>query len=90
VSDLPPDASRIMNVVGERWPNMLTIEPSDVGMTRTSEAARFLRVIHELCDEGLLSYEALVSDHLGPRVIDASLTARGMRVLAESVRCQTR
>ena len=83
---LTPSASNIMKVLEAGWPDLMTIEPSDVGMTEKSQAVIFVRVVQGLCDEGLLTYEALIADRFGPRVIGATLTARGRSVLSENLK----
>jgi hypothetical protein len=86
VSALTHNASNILKILEASWPNLMTIEPCDVGMTDKSQEVSFVRIVQGLCDEGLLSYEAIIADRLGPRVIDATLTARGRFILAESLR----
>jgi hypothetical protein len=86
VSALNPSASNIMKVLEAGWPNLMTIKPADVGMAEKSQAVNFVRVIQGLCDEGLLTYEALIADRFGPRVIDATLTARGRLALSENLK----
>ena len=83
---LTPSASNIMKVLEAGWPNLMTIKPCDVGMAEKSQAVIFVRVVQRLCDEGLLTYEALVADRFGPRVIDATLTARGRSILSENLK----
>lgn len=81
MSPSTPFASRILSIVGRNWPTFLTLKPSDVGVSGDADVILFLQAVQNLCDEGLLSYEALVVDELGVRILEAGLTTRGRRLV---------
>jgi len=56
--------------------------PAQVGINRGDE---FLEVVRELTDSGLLSYEALISDIQGPRIMGAAITTRGRALFAATM-----
>jgi hypothetical protein len=71
------DVMAIVRALWLQWPQIASLGPRDLGPHASLEALQFLRAVQAMCDEGLLSYEALIIDATGPRIISASLTSRG-------------
>ena len=55
----------------------MTVDPLALEILAELGARNFAQAVQELCDDGLLSYEALVTDSDGPRALGAYLTRRG-------------
>jgi hypothetical protein len=70
-------SDRLLHVLNSCCPATLTVDPDTLGIPGELDARDFVRAVQELCDEGLLSYEALVTDSEGPRALGAYLTRRG-------------
>jgi hypothetical protein len=77
MSDHRGATKQLLHVLNACWPATLTVDPDTLGMGGELGARDFLRAVQELCDDGLLSYEALVTDSQGPRALGAYLTRRG-------------
>jgi len=77
-----PDARAIVDALWSSWPVVSTLRPADVGMADTPERAiGFIKTVQQLSDAGFVSYEAFVVGMAGPRVVEATLTARGRALL---------
>src|SRR5688500_13125856 len=76
--------SRLLKFLYDAWPDTATMQPIRIGLSDEDGDIAFLRAVQDLCDHGLIGYEALVRDAQGPRVIDASITTRGRAILNRS------
>lgn len=71
-------ANDLMRVLFAAWPAVATVTLDDLqAIGSTHDMREFLGAIEALNDDGMLCFEALVVGTAGPRLIDASLTARG-------------
>lgn len=67
------------------WPGTATLSPIGLGLGATLDRHHaFIATVQELCDRGLLAYEALLIGISGPEVRDAALTARGRAMLQDT------
>ena len=79
VTDLPEFGTLVLRHLLRRWPETVNVIPVQFGINRGGD---FLEVVHALTDSGLLSYEALISDGQGPRIVGAAITPRGRALVA--------
>ncbi len=77
MSDQGRATRRLLDVLNASWPDSKTIGPESVGLSGDEGPQNFIVALHALCDDGILSYEALVSDEAGTRAMGAYLTTRG-------------
>ncbi len=76
------DARTVVDALWTRWPIVVTLRPADVGMDETADRLiDFIKTIQQLCDAGLVTFEAFTVGPGGPQAIDAALTARGRALL---------
>lgn len=81
---MPAARASLLRLLWKKWPETATILPSHVDLHGAEGVIAFLGAIQELCDEGLLSYEALICDPHGPRALQASVTSRGRACMADA------
>jgi len=72
----------LLQHLSRRWPEVVTLEPRQIGLTGVEDARAFLKAIRELSEEGLLSYELLLADAQRPRAQGASITPRGRATIS--------
>lgn len=72
----------LVQLLRESWPVPCSVTPATLGIGTGPGARRaFLDAVLYMSDHGLLSYEALVVCNGDPRIIEATLTARGRIML---------
>lgn len=75
----------ITSALQQSWPGSSTLSPIGLGLGSTLDRHHaFIATVQELCDRGLLAYEALLIGISGPEVRDAALTARGRAMLQDT------
>lgn len=81
----PRCVAAIASTLQHCWPGSATLNPMGLGLGTTLDRHHaFIATIQELCDRGLLAYEALLIGVSGPEVRDAALTARGRALLQDN------
>ncbi|NIJ19353.1 hypothetical protein FHS95_001022 [Sphingomonas naasensis] len=76
------DARKVVDALWSSWPIVVTLGPAEVGMDESPDRLiDFIKTVQELCDAGLVTFEAFVVGPGGPQAIDAALTARGRALL---------
>lgn len=73
-----PGIDAIVLTLQASWPKLVTLTPGDLCLGGDADPKiALLQAIQELSDDGMVSYEAIVFDLEGTRIIDVALTARG-------------